>query len=1035
MKYLGYLLLVFVAVCGSTAKAATYYLDAINGDDALSGTSRYVSATNGPWKSIKKVNTANLLAGDQVLFSCGQTWNETLKPLKNGTATANIYFGSYPKQCTNQPKISGFNIIANYNWQPYQGNIWKTTLRQNLIINNSLSVSVDNWKKWPADASTTFKATCPLSVAGCMNVKAGTSFNALAISNSFPVVSGQVYTVIVSFYAQSGTSVALMVRQNSKSWTDVGFAKKGIIGNGQWKNISVTFTATRTIPNARLDIEVPITQQIFVQYANVQASGVQSQLQPQPSSVLFDADPVTIAHHPNTGYNPAQPMSSFFNSTAASPTVIDNNGLAVSSQIVIPDLQLPSRGSINTNTQMMLHSADWKIDAYTVTGVNAQTLAFTPNTPFPLSMAGWGFYFYNALWMLDSPGESFFDNALQTLYLWTRDNKSPGSRVSIAAIDTAIDLSARSNITVENLEITGATTGVNLSKSTNLTLSHLNIHDISGRAIDAVNSKQSTIDSNNIIGTGLSAIDVADSSNALITNNTLSEIGVSLDNTGKLISLPVPTEAAIQAGPGSIIQYNTLSDIGNVGVFSSSDNLIDSNVIQRTCLIISDCGGIYLTPSAVRTTVSNNLILDVVGYVDGIPDRHAKIANGIYLDDGISDIIVSGNTIKGGTNAIHIHNGANNSLSDNVLYGSERALLFQQENSLATGGVSGNIVSDNLFFPTSLNGSIYSSSTFGDVVNFATYDYNHYSIISSPQIVNETRLGFSRFYKFSDWQKATTNGIARNNDLHSDTPAPLTSFAQGVNGLDSMTNGNFSAGLTGWGSWNATAPYSRRTLEGCLPVSVNCLHIKSGASLTRLKSPTFALTKGTNYRITYDLKSSTNNYLVSPIVLFAGPTNYSILTIIPEKVTTSTRWTRHSFIFEATATANPAINDQGARFDIENIPAGQDIWIANLEIAPYIPGVLGVVRSDMLINKTGIARTMDCPTRSQLPDLCSSYFVFPEGVPVTWPISVPPRSGKIVFTQNRTLYDTDSDGVADYQDDCKKTNKLEVNTRGCSLLN
>jgi hypothetical protein len=156
----------------------------------------------------------------------------------------------------------------------------------------------------------------------------------------------------------------------------------------------------------------------------------------------------------------------------------------------------------------------------------------------------------------------------------------------------------------------------------------------------------------------------------------------------------------------------------------------------------------------------------------------------------------------------------------------------------------------------------------------------------------------------------------------------------------------------------------------------------------------------------------------------------------PYNITASTEWNRHSFVFEATATANsPTIANQGARFDIQGLPANQNLWIANLEIAPYDPGFLGLTPTDLLVNKTDVAKTVDCPTKLSNPGLCSSYYIFPEATVAVWPISVSPRSGRIVFIQNITLPDSDGDGIADSQDKCPNTVKgLEVNTKGCSLL-
>ncbi|MDP3334170.1 MAG: right-handed parallel beta-helix repeat-containing protein [Methylococcaceae bacterium] len=1037
MKYFNYLLLTMATLCCSNAIAVTYYVDALNGNDSKSGTTSAVSAANGPWQSIARVNTASLNPGDQVLFSCGQSWYETLKPSSNSTTAAQIYFGSYPLKCADKPKITGFRSISAYSWQPYQGNIWKAAFPQNLIINSDLSKSIANWTKWPSDASQTFNATCPQSVAGCMNFLAGTSVNtSLAISRWFPLIGGKKYALTASIFVPSGTSVKLIVREHGNSYRTLGLVKP-IVGNDQWQNVNVEFTSTQTLPHARLDIEVPKTKQIYVSYATVQESGTLA----KPSSVVFDGDPVTIAHHPNAGHDAAKPESIYLKTAAASPWFRDSENRKVNSKIIVPDLKLPVDGIIDAGTKLRLREANWRINDYTVSSLTNSDLSITPNTLYNLASAGWGFYFYDALWMLDSPGEWFFDETTQTMYLRTPTNENPGNKVSIATLDTAIDLRHKSNMTVENIEIEGATSGVLMSSSSNVTLQSLTIHDISGQAIFGWSSINPIISGNSIsrvaMSSGLSALNVDSSTNAFIENNELSEVGV-LVKAGKRISLPMVATSAIYSGMGSIIANNVLSGIGGFGIISGKDNDIDSNVVERACLNINDCGAIYASPKSLKTVIRNNLVLDVSGDMTGAPDSMWRLANGIYLDEGISGISVTGNTVKGGTNSIHLYKSGQNTISGNILYGAEGWLLRQQEERIASAKISGNIITKNQFFPTiddvAISNSFYSYIS-PDASKFATYADNYYSTIYSPYIVRENNVsGLSNAYTLNEWQAAkNTAGQPRNNDLNSAAPSPLPSLTQGIIGKDFVLNSDFSTGLKGWSSWNATAPKASQILEGCLPVSVNCMHVTAGASDTMVSSPQFTITKGKFYRITFDLKTTSVNANLKSLVRVAGPTDYKPLMKVPYNITPSTDWKRHSFIFEATATANnPAIANQGARFDFVGLATNQDLWIANIEIVPY-DSVL--TRTDLLVNKTDVDKTVDCPTKLTDPGLCSQYHVFPEANVAVWPISVPPRSGRIVFTQKTTLHDSDNDGVADSQDNCAGTaSGLAVNGKGCSLV-
>jgi parallel beta-helix repeat protein len=115
--------------CGliQVADAATYYVDALSGNDQWSGKRAASNATSndGPWKSIAKVNASNFVAGDSILFKCGATWREQLNVYASGVAGKPITFGRYG-QCTttNLPTISGADLVTTWNALPYAGAIY-----------------------------------------------------------------------------------------------------------------------------------------------------------------------------------------------------------------------------------------------------------------------------------------------------------------------------------------------------------------------------------------------------------------------------------------------------------------------------------------------------------------------------------------------------------------------------------------------------------------------------------------------------------------------------------------------------------------------------------------------------------------------------------------------------------------------------------------------------------------------------------------------------------------------------------------------
>lgn len=95
-----------------------YFVDSSAGDDTHSG----VSNTT-PWKTIAKVNSTTLHAGDSVLLKCGSSWFETLSISQNGTLSSPITFSSYGSGAL--PNLTGF--LTTSGWINQGGGIWSFT--------------------------------------------------------------------------------------------------------------------------------------------------------------------------------------------------------------------------------------------------------------------------------------------------------------------------------------------------------------------------------------------------------------------------------------------------------------------------------------------------------------------------------------------------------------------------------------------------------------------------------------------------------------------------------------------------------------------------------------------------------------------------------------------------------------------------------------------------------------------------------------------------------------------------------------------
>lgn len=101
------------------ASGTYYYVSSSTGNDNNAGNSE-----SKPWRTLARVNNANLLPGDSVFFKRGDEWRGQLVP-KSGSTLAPITYSAYSKGA--KPLLLG-SISQNNprEWQHAGGNIWTT---------------------------------------------------------------------------------------------------------------------------------------------------------------------------------------------------------------------------------------------------------------------------------------------------------------------------------------------------------------------------------------------------------------------------------------------------------------------------------------------------------------------------------------------------------------------------------------------------------------------------------------------------------------------------------------------------------------------------------------------------------------------------------------------------------------------------------------------------------------------------------------------------------------------------------------------
>lgn len=762
-----------------------------------------------------------------------------------------------------------------------------------------------------------------------------------------------------------------------------------------------------------------------------------------PGMIFSDGARLEAAHHPNRGHDTTRPTSLYARIAANADSTLIAGKVGSTYLPTGSDLGLPAGVSLSSGISVRFRTTNWWIEERKVTSVSSGRLYIDSPSRYPL-LKGYGYYLLGALWMLDSPGEWYFDASNSTLYVWMPDGGAPGNRVTVGGLASGVDLSSRSNVAVDGLDIRRTDVGVSMPNSTSVVIRNSSIQDTLHEGIAAGRAQSPILESNVISRSGWDAISHMDAneqpgSGARVSNNVIQDSGVIVGATG-VQGLPDRSDASIRLGDRATVVGNRISNVSNYGIHPGIGSTVANNVIDTACLNFDDCGGIYVAAANNNSTIRENVVRNILGSSDGLPDGMGLHIVGIYLDGKTTGVQVTGNTVAGVLLGLHLHDASGNSISGNTFFGNRQNQIWMQEDSnlaRSDGDIYGNSIVGNRFFPLDAGVSVKLSTKYATLSDFATFDSNRYSGLQSMRMALEIPAsGVPSFYTFAQWQAATANGVARNLDTagHMLTPVGYTTYRN--SGSSVIPNGDFATGTTGWKGWNATAPYGQVYWDVC--PQGHCLRYVQGASSGQMSSPNFSVVKGQTYRLTFDLKAGTAGQKVAVMVRRGGGgTNgyEGLMNVVPPDLVGSTAWTRYSTTFVATQTINkddPVTKDFGARVDF-GLAAGQTLSFGNVDMVP-IKAAGTPLHTHLLTNDSSVARAFSCPEQSAEPAVCPSYFKFSDDSPVVWPIAISPFASEIIYSKDLSVADADSDGIADDQDYCPASAiELAVNSRGCGF--
>lgn len=1047
LKYCASLLL--LQLVSQSLLAASYYVNTELGDDSLSGQAPNKSGTGaGPWQTLAKVAAANLQPGDAVLFSCGQKWTESIRISQSGTAAQPITFGSWPANCSNPPVVDGSVAVPAHAWtKTTDPLIWQAPWPANLIINGNLvGANISHWTKWSdvGNASLTLVASCTPEGGKCLRFDGGTfQAAALAISNSFALESGRKYQVKLRVKIPSGKSMRIIARRFAAPWEPVGL-EHTIVGTSDWTTHTAAFVATHTISNARLDFELRDRSAGPISLASITLAPLVN----SPTALSLAGSEQVPARHPN-GSESAPVASKYLAIAADSPWHYSNVTPVSNSFSVAPNLQLPNGGRLAAGIGVRIRSRAWAIEEHTISYVSGGMLRLSRDTSYDLGK-DWGYFLTNAAWMLDAPGEWYYDSADGQLLFRPEDDEPPGARVRGSQLDVGIAAVGVSNLSFKNIAIRMVGTGVDLTGSTNISLDKLNIDETEQHGIAFTKSNGVTLKNSRITNTRLDAVagtafGKVNAKNAIVSDNIIMGSGVA-SNPAAGPRLPAPARAALHAGEFALVERNRISRTAYVGIRSDKGSSVIANYVKDACLILDDGGAIYIKSTDNNGTVSGNIVENVMGNMDGQPMK-ATHAVGIYIDDWTSGVTVSDNSVINADHGMQVHNAFNNLITRNTFYSNRMDDLWLQEDDKRKdpeGDVHSNVIKNNLFVPLDSHAAVFQLSNFGVPYRFAQYTSNTYSLLLSPLVATEAwpdAEGIMRYtsYTLPQWQGMSFEGVPRNLDAGA-RAITLQNYAQyTIEGGNAIGGDSIAENYDSWRTWNSGV--SDAVLSRTTCTSARCMRLVPGSTDTLLISPNFSILKDKWYRLTFDLKTTITGQSVKFLVRRGGGGDsdverYKSLMGAQGIATGTTSWKRHVYVFKAQDSAikgDPSLGNLGARLDFGFIPSGMPIDIASVELVP-ITSVEATTQLGILSNPTDVSAAKPCPIVNDTAGLCGKFVTIESQSAIQWPFSVPAHSTQVIFTRDAQLIDSDNDGIANSQDVCPSTAVgLGVNARGCQM--
>jgi parallel beta-helix repeat protein len=715
----------------STAHAATYYVDATNGNDPNDGLS-----TESAWKTIHKVNGTNFNPGDSILFKRGETWREQLNVRSSGEEGNPITFGAYGE------------VITGWSLYDEEKNIYVADVASEIT-----QLFVDGKRqtlaRWPN--------------SGWQNIDADSADNTSLYSESLTQPSdywagATIVIKTISWKIETKTVIANSQNEHSIAWNgDTNYIPKeghGFYLEGKFEEIDTSgewFYSGGQVYLCIAEGEHPDNH--LIAFAKPEINGADvvagwsiyehnkdgsviyvADVGSEVTQLFVDGQRQTLARWPNSGWQN-------IDADSADKTSLYSECLTQPSDYW-------------AGATIVIKTRPWKIETKIVTANSGYTITWNDDTRFA-PKKDYGFYLEGKLEEIDTSGEWCCNGG--AIYLCMAEGEHPDNHLIESSVrDYGIKIHWKKEyINIKNISIKYTSShGIYISYCSHININNNTISFSKGRGIYIKSYPPETHDhiyitSNSISQTKADGIYVRNIDYGEITDNDLTDIA------SDEVSPKKATAILAEGNTNFTVSGNRVDKVSYIGIRADSagNNTISYNNISNCLLLLYDGGGIYSWgENSEDLIIKYNIVRDIIGNAEGTPASEPSDVIGIYLDDFCSGVTVEGNIVFNcGTTGMLLHNVHNNTIVNNVFYNNHKRSVHLSE-GCQQDYMHDNDFYNNILFATGTEELTWlEASAFSSSGTMGTYNNNlHYNPNFEATI--KYRRGSTQYYTLEQWQ-------------------------------------------------------------------------------------------------------------------------------------------------------------------------------------------------------------------------------------------------------------------------------------------